>query len=99
MNDDTRVLAPAARGRGLIPPSRNRFQRGRGDRFPGGPLIGSATSLLTDPFFNLQPLRCCPEVPDARRLKDLESENNRLKRLVAEQMPVIEGMKEVVRKK
>jgi putative transposase len=39
------------------------------------------------------------DVPDARRLKDLESENSRLKRLVAEQMLVIDGMKEIVRKK
>jgi putative transposase len=39
------------------------------------------------------------DVPDARRLKDLESENTRLKRLVAEQMLVIDGMKEIVRKK
>lgn len=38
-------------------------------------------------------------MPDARRLKDLESENARLKRLVAEQMLVIDGMKEIVRKK
>mgnify|MGYP001239198631 CR=1 FL=1 len=38
-------------------------------------------------------------VPDARRLKGLESENARLKRLVAEQMLVIVGMKEIVRKK
>jgi putative transposase len=38
-------------------------------------------------------------VPDARRLKDLESENSRLKRLIAEQMLVIDGMKEIVRKK
>ena len=38
-------------------------------------------------------------VPDAKRLKDLESENARLKRLVAEQMLVIDGMKEIVRKK
>lgn len=37
------------------------------------------------------------EVPDARRLKDLESENAKLKRLVAEQLLAIEGMKEVVR--
>lgn len=36
------------------------------------------------------------DVPDARRLKDLESENARLKRLVAEQMLVIDGMKEIV---
>ena len=39
------------------------------------------------------------DVPVARRLKDLESENARLKRLVAEQMLVIDGMKEIVRKK
>ena len=39
------------------------------------------------------------DVPDARRLKDLESENAKLKRLVAEQMLVIEGMKEIARKK
>ena len=39
------------------------------------------------------------DVPDARRLKDLESENARLKRLVAEQMLVIDGMKEIVRQK
>ena len=38
------------------------------------------------------------DVPDARRLKDLESENARLKRLVAEQMLVLDGMKEAVRK-
>jgi putative transposase len=39
------------------------------------------------------------EVPDARRLKDLESENARLKRLASEQLLAIEGMKEIVRKK
>lgn len=39
------------------------------------------------------------EVPDARRLKDLESENAKLKRLVAEQMLVIDGLKEFSRKK
>jgi putative transposase len=38
-------------------------------------------------------------VADARRLKDLESENARLKRLVAEQMLVIDGLKEFSRKK
>jgi putative transposase len=39
------------------------------------------------------------DVADARRLKDLESENTRLKRLVAEQMLVIDGLKEFGRKK
>ena len=39
------------------------------------------------------------EVADARRLKDLETENSKLKRLVAEQMLVIDGLKEFSRKK
>lgn len=39
------------------------------------------------------------DVPDARRLKDLESENAKLKRLVAEQMLVIDGLKEFGRRK
>lgn len=39
------------------------------------------------------------DVPDARRLKELEAENAKLKRMVAEQMLVIDGMKEIVRKK
>jgi putative transposase len=39
------------------------------------------------------------DVSEARRLKDLESENARLKRLVAEQMLVIDGLKEFSRKK
>jgi putative transposase len=39
------------------------------------------------------------DVSDARRLKDLEAENARLKRMMAEQLLVIDGMKEIVRKK
>ncbi|KVN88994.1 hypothetical protein WJ68_04690 [Burkholderia ubonensis] len=39
------------------------------------------------------------DVADARRLKELESENDRLKRLITEQMLVIDGLKEVSRKK
>ncbi len=38
-------------------------------------------------------------VSDARRLKDLESENSRLKKIVAEQMLAIEGLKEIATKK
>ncbi|EJN01209.1 Transposase [Herbaspirillum sp. YR522] len=38
------------------------------------------------------------EVADARRLKDLESENGRLKRMVAEQLLVIDGLKEISQK-
>lgn len=39
------------------------------------------------------------EVSDAQRLKTLESENARLKRLVAEQLLVIDGLKEFSAKK
>lgn len=39
------------------------------------------------------------EVSDARKLKDLESENAKLKRLVAEQLLVIDGLKEFAGKK
>ncbi|WP_063809924.1 transposase [Burkholderia cepacia] len=38
------------------------------------------------------------DVADARRLKELESENDRLKRLIAEQMLVIDGLKVFSRK-
>lgn len=38
------------------------------------------------------------DVADARRLKELESENDRLKRQIAEQM-LIDGLKEFSRKK
>ena len=39
------------------------------------------------------------DVADARRLKELEAENARLKRMVADQMLVIDGLKEFSRKK
>lgn len=39
------------------------------------------------------------DVSDARRLKELEYENTKLKRLVAEQLLVIEGLKEFAGKK
>lgn len=38
-------------------------------------------------------------ISDARRLKDLESENARLKKIVADQMLAIEGLKEIAAKK
>ncbi|SEN30294.1 putative transposase [Nitrosospira multiformis] len=38
-------------------------------------------------------------VSDARRLKDLESENAKLKKIVAEQMLAIESLKEIATKK
>lgn len=38
-------------------------------------------------------------VSDARKLKDLESENAKLKKIVAEQVLAIEGLKEIASKK
>lgn len=38
-------------------------------------------------------------VSDSRKLKDLESENAQLKKIVAEQMLAIEGLKEIAAKK
>lgn len=39
------------------------------------------------------------DVPDVRKLKGLETENAKLKKLLAEQMLVIEGLKEFAGKK
>jgi putative transposase len=39
------------------------------------------------------------EVPDVRKLKGLEAENAKLKRMVAEQLLVIDGLKEFSAKK
>ena len=39
------------------------------------------------------------DVSDARRLKDMKAENAKLKRLVAEQLLVIDGLQEFSRKK
>jgi putative transposase len=39
------------------------------------------------------------EVPDVRKLKGLEAENSKLKKLLAEQMLVIDGLKEFAGKK
>ena len=38
-------------------------------------------------------------VSDARKLKELEAENAKLKKIVAEQMLAIEGLKEIAAKK
>ncbi|KFC76321.1 IS3/IS911 family transposase A [Massilia sp. LC238] len=38
-------------------------------------------------------------VPEARRLKDLEAENAKLKKLLAEQLLAIEGLKEIAGEK
>lgn len=39
------------------------------------------------------------DVSEARRLKEFEAENTKLKKIVAEQALVIDGLKEISRKK
>jgi len=39
------------------------------------------------------------EVNEAKRLRDLETENNKLKRLLADKMLEVEAMKDVLSKK
>ena len=50
-------------------------------------------------FYNWQSKYAGLEVNEAKRLKELESENNKLKRLLAEKMLEVEAMKDVVSKK
>lgn len=50
-------------------------------------------------FYNWRSKYAGLEVNDAKRLKDLESENHRLKRLLAEKLLEVEAMKDVLSKK
>ena len=50
-------------------------------------------------FYNWQSKYAGLEVNEAKRLKELESENNKLKRLLAKKMLEVEAMKDVVSKK
>lgn len=50
-------------------------------------------------FYNWRSKYAGLEVNEAKRLKELESENNKLKRLLAEKMLEVEAMKDVVSKK
>jgi putative transposase len=50
-------------------------------------------------FYRWKPKYGGMEVSDAGRLKTLESENVKLKRMLAEQLLVVEGLREVARGK
>lgn len=50
-------------------------------------------------FYNWRSKFAGMEVSDAKRLKELESENNKLKKLLAEKMLENEAMKDVLSKK
>ena len=55
--------------------------------------------VSTGTFYNWRSKYAGLEVNEAKRLKELESENNKLKRLLAEKMLEVEAMKDVVSKK
>lgn len=50
-------------------------------------------------FYNWRSKYAGLEINEAKLLKELESENNKLKRLLAEKMLEVEAMKDVVSKK
>ena len=50
-------------------------------------------------FYNWRSKYAGLEVNEAKRLKELEAENNKLKKLLAEKMLEVEGMKDVLSKK
>ena len=56
-------------------------------------------NISSGTFYNWRSKYAGPEVNEAKRLKDLESENNRLKKLLAEKLLENEAMKDVLSKK
>lgn len=55
--------------------------------------------VSTGTFYNWRSKFAWLEVNEAKRLKDLETENNKLKRLLADKLLEIEAMKDVLSKK
>ena len=55
--------------------------------------------LSSGTFYNWRAKFAGLEVNEAKRLRELESENNKLKRLLAEKLLEVEAMKAVVAKK
>ena len=56
-------------------------------------------NISSGTFYNWRSKYAGLEVNEAKRLKDLESENNRLKKLLAEKLLENEAMKDVLTKK
>jgi len=68
----------------------------------GEPTIGTvcrAHSISENTFYKWRQKYGGLDVADARRLRELEKENARLKRLLAESVIEIDAMKEVIAKK
>jgi putative transposase len=55
--------------------------------------------ISTGTFYNWRSKFAGLEVNEAKRLKELESENTKLKKLLAEKLLEVEAMKDVVSKK
>jgi len=69
----------------------------RGDKTIGE--IARSYGISENTFYNWRRRYGGMSVPDVRRLRELEKENTRLKRLVAERDLEIDAMKEVLSKK
>ena len=55
--------------------------------------------ISTGTFYNWRSKYAGFEVSEVKRLKDLEAENNKLKRLLADKLLEVEAMKDVLSKK
>lgn len=55
--------------------------------------------ISTGTFYNWRSKYAGLEVNEAKRLRELESENNKLKRLLADKLLEVEAMKDVLSKK
>lgn len=56
-------------------------------------------SISSGTFYNWRSKYAGLEVSEAKRLKELETENNKLKRLLADKLLEVEAMKDVLSKK
>jgi len=56
-------------------------------------------SISTGTFYNWRSKYAGLEVNEAKRLRELEAENNKLKRLLADKLLEVEAMKDVLSKK
>lgn len=61
--------------------------------------ICRSLGISTGTFYNWRSKYAGLEVNEARRLRALESENNKLKRLLADKLLEVEAMKDVLSKK
>jgi putative transposase len=55
--------------------------------------------ISTGTFYNWRSKYAGMEVNEAKRMKDLELENNKLKRILAEKLLEVEALKDVISKK